>query len=116
MLRLWRKKDSSVKEVFVPVILTGNKNYYEKWQDDNCLRHRIDIGSNEVFVDEVVNCLKNVRDLADNAETPEELKGYRNAIREIKGLLTLSERAKVVLSEKRISEDGCKDEKGLEMG
>ena len=100
----WHKE----KVVYVPITTTDTRPYIEKWQDKDYLRQVSGLSGNSIFKTEVIEALRALRDKADSAKTPEELQGYSEGIKAIKGLLTAPERAKVYL---RRQEDAEYDEK-----
>jgi len=78
---------------YVP-LYADDRPYSEKWADKSYLVTLSTLNTNKVFMGEVLNSLKNLRDHADKAETPEELKGCNCGIAIIKKLLMVAEIAK----------------------
>ena len=66
----WHKE----KVVYVPITTTDTRPYIEKWQDKDYLRQVSGLSGNSIFKTEVIEALRALRDKADSAKTPEELK------------------------------------------
>jgi hypothetical protein len=91
---MFKKAEKEI--VFVPIVGTDSRPYEERWADEAYLRTIEGFGGNGYFIGEVAEGLRRLRELADKAETPEELRGYNAGIASLKRLLTLPERAKRV--------------------
>lgn len=88
-----RKPEPVVRVEYVPVTLADARPHDQKWDDEAYLQGVKAFGVNEVYVGEVLHELSIVRELADRAATPDELKGCRAGIDALKRLLTLAPRA-----------------------
>jgi len=97
-----KTKIEYVKETiieYVPVLGEYNKSHKEKWSEDSYLRQVRGFANNAVFNSEILQALKTLREIADNAKTPEELKGCNAGIACIKSILTAPARADFSLSQ-----------------
>ena len=80
--------------VFVPVSDGYGKPYNKRWEDKSYLETVVRLSQNKCLTSELINTLSIMRNHADAAATPEELKGVNKCIAELKQLLTISTRAK----------------------
>jgi len=80
--------------VFVPIVGSDTRPYEVRWNSVEYLRSVEGLEENELWIGEIAEGLRRLRDIADRAETPDELKGYNAGIASLKRLLTLPERAK----------------------
>jgi len=64
------------------------------WKDVSYLAEVQDISSHRVWITEVTEAVRLLRDKADQATTPEELTGYREALNIVKKLILLNVVAK----------------------
>jgi hypothetical protein len=94
---------------FVPISTAVGKPYSEKWTEKDYLNNVKNFGCNEVFITEITEGLKELRDLRDKSFTYDELVEYAKAsIEQYKKLLTLSYRAEKAL----IDLDAIKKDQG----
>ena len=99
---MWLLRPRSVREVvYVPVTLADSRPAAEKWSDEQYLQSVKAFAVNPVFMGEVLAELSALRDQADSAATPDELKGYRKGIEALKRLLTVGARAAEVIRARR---------------
>ena len=77
--------------IYIPVPAYGL--YNDLWENAAYLKEVCSIVDSRVWATEATEVLKQVRDMADKARTPDELKGYNNAIGVIKKLLHLKPEA-----------------------
>ena len=82
---------------YVPVPSFGA--YNDLWQNKGYLQETASVTNSRVWYVEVTEALRMVREKADSAETPEELKGCNYAISIIKKMLLLHTAAKNRISD-----------------
>jgi hypothetical protein len=84
----WHRTKGYMATVYVPVASSDARPFSTKWSDADFLRSVKAMRGNEVFVVLVSQALSSVREAADSAKSPEELRGCQVGIRELKWLLT----------------------------
>jgi hypothetical protein len=95
-MNLFRAKSQEQKKpavVYVPVMLSDNRSYVDKWKDNDYLRDVLGFSRLDAYKTEVVEALIKLRDYADNANSTAELKGINTGIAILKSLLTVEVRA-----------------------
>jgi hypothetical protein len=79
---------------FVPIPTSIGKPYKDKWIDKDYLGNVKNFGCNEVFITEVTELLRELRDLKDKCCTYDEYINFsKDAIQKVKDFLTVSYRA-----------------------
>lgn len=101
-----KKKEKEI--VYLPIPFYGR--YSELSRDNQYLKELINIGTHRVWVVEITETIAAIRNHADGATSPEELKAYTTALKEIKKLLALSEAAKRALDNMIAMEEYNKQE------
>lgn len=81
----WQRKTTTVEKIVV-VHDSDARPRQAKWVDKGYLTQLRSLGTNNSFTTEVMYALEALRDQADKAETPDQLKGYREAIKIVKEL------------------------------
>lgn len=93
--QLWQWLKRKPVNVYVPVF--GDVlPYHLKWEDVEYLKTVEAQGSNRVWTTEIIEAISQMRNLADKATTPDELKAYSNSIQIAKNLLLKPEYAKTI--------------------
>lgn len=94
------------KKVFVPVTGSGipladrlERGQVADFESISAMSH------NSLHVDVLLHVLRQVRDAADRAVTPDELKGLNKAISIVKSALLIPSEAEAVLREMRANKD-----------
>lgn len=102
---LWRKRAeiAPVKTVYVPVPSFGR--WETNWESDTYLREVAAMAESTPFIIEITQLLKEVRELADAAKTPDELTGIRGCISLVRQRLVLSTTAKSQIENMRAKND-----------
>lgn len=100
---------------YIPVTGSG-KPIEKQMQDRSFLEQVKNFGNNVVFIDIVKSTLDECRNIADEATTPEELKGCNKAIARIKYLLTLPNRAEKYLEAMKIQNGYTENLYGVDNG
>jgi len=85
---------------FVPVVCSDIRRRGDRWTDDRYLIDCEGVGSNAVYISEVLDALRAVRAAADTAKTPDFLAGCNVGIAAINRLLTVSATAKMIREKK----------------
>ena len=83
----------SLKKVFVPVSSKYEKSYKDLWEDKEYLKPVTLLRNNQVLISEQLQVIIQLREVADNAKTPDELQGANKCIKIFKDFLTVPERA-----------------------
>lgn len=99
-MRLWLRR-LPVKTEYVPVTLSDSRPRELRWEDEEYLRAVTGFGTNGVYMCEVADALAECRLAADKAKTPDELAGVQVGIKLLRGLLTMSARARVVIQARK---------------
>lgn len=87
-------KKKEVITYFVPIPTSIGKPYKDKWIDKDYLGNVKNFGCNEVFITEVTELLRQLRDLKDKCCTYDEYINFsKDAIQKVKDFLTVSYRA-----------------------
>jgi hypothetical protein len=74
-------------EKYIVLPDTDRRTRSQKWEDPAYLQAVRDFARNNVFATELMHALESLREKADNAATPDELKGYREGLRAIKTIM-----------------------------
>lgn len=109
----WLKTKIVIEKVYVPVIGTDTRAYFDKWQDDDYLRQVRGLSGNSIFNSEIIEALVQLRNKADSVETPEELRGINAGISAIKSILTAPERANYSLKQANDRKELEKEQEGI---
>lgn len=83
----WQHKET-VKTVFVPIPAFGEHS--KLWDSKGYLQDVINITSSQVYIVEMTQLLKELRDLADASESVDRLKGINDAIALVKDRIVAS--------------------------
>lgn len=89
----WHKSKGPTATVYVPVASSDARPFSAKWSDAEFLKSVKAMRGNEIFVVLVSQALSAVREAADVAKSPDELRGCQIGIRELKWLLTAATEA-----------------------
>lgn len=87
MLWPWRKRKEP-EIVYIPVHRKDGRDFDELWRDESFLELVAGFRGNDTYISLVSYALRLMREAADNAKTPEELKGCNEGIKHIKELIT----------------------------
>lgn len=90
----WLRRSRRVE--YVPIALPDKRPREERWADREYLLSITGFADNGVFLCEVSDALAACRLAADQAKTPEELRGIQVGIRLLRGLLTMPTQAAVL--------------------
>jgi hypothetical protein len=106
-----------LRRVYVPVALQDTRPTDVRWNDRDYLAAASGFGGNGVYLCEVSDALRSCRAAADQAATPDELKGVQVGIRLLHHLLTMGDRAKaaqrVVEARGKVDSD---EHSGMQLG
>lgn len=94
---------SKDKVLLVPVLGSG-ETYEQKWTKEQYIKSVAYMGENDVWITEIVNTIKILRDYADTVDNPEGLKCINVCIKQVKGLLIKPEIAKQALKDMNLGE------------
>lgn len=96
----WRKVE--IKTVYVPVPSFGA--HEDLWGKQGYLQDLINVSKSVPWIAEMTQLLKEVRDLLDNAKTPEEIKGISACTTLVKMRVTIESSAANILNSLVIQE------------
>lgn len=91
----WIRKREDITMRYVPVPSFGENR--ELWKSTEYLTELCNLSDSRPWISELTELLKEARDFADLAKTPEELKGVNSCIASIKKRLTIKYYAVTVL-------------------
>jgi len=89
--------------VYVPVPSFGR--YEELSLSPSYLSEAINLADNRVWIVEITETVRILREMADLAKSPEELKAFSACIREVKKMLTISNLAKRKLEDAKVRQE-----------
>lgn len=91
----WRREVKEIVRVeLVPIAVPDPRPYVDKWNDKRYLQQVIDNAGGTAWLTELTEALTELREQADSAESPEELRGINKGIKYLKLILTAGERAR----------------------
>lgn len=88
----WLKRK---KEIVLVPIFGDNMQYVDKWKNDGYLKSVESMELNGVWTTEIIDCVTQIRNKADESPTVEALKAYNDCIKIVKDLLVKPEMAKI---------------------
>ena len=88
----WLKRE---KEVVLVPVFGDNALYADKWKNEGYLKSVESMSLNGVWITEIIDCVTQIRNKADESPTVEALRAYNDCIKIVKDLLVKPEMAKI---------------------